>query len=52
MNIYLFDENRIITFELPVKRIGKFWLKDENNKNVVNIYAESGQWRIKPRKIY
>ena len=51
MNIYLFDENRIITFELPVKRIGNFWLKDENNKNVVNIYAESGQWRLKPSKI-
>ena len=51
MNIYLFDENRIITFELPVKRIGNFWLKDENNKNVVNIYAESGQWRLKASKI-
>ena len=51
MNIYLFDENRIITFELPIKKIGNFWLKDENNKNAVNIYAENGQWLLKPSKI-
>lgn len=50
MNLYFFDINRIITFELPVKKIGNFWLKDENNKNVVNIVAEDGKWMLKPSK--
>ncbi|MBR6288494.1 MAG: type VII secretion protein EssC [Acholeplasmatales bacterium] len=51
MNIYYFDLNRIVTFELPVKKIGNFWLKDEKNKNVVNIVAEDGRWLLSPSKI-
>ena len=51
MNIYLFDNNKLITFELPIKKIGNFWLKDENNKNAVNIFAEDGEWILKPSKI-
>ncbi len=46
MNIYLFDENRVITFNLPYKKIGNFWLTDDNNKNIINIKGENNNWII------
>ena len=46
MNIYLFDENSIITFYLPTKKIGNFWLTDDENKNIVNIKDENNNWVI------
>ncbi len=50
MNIYLFDSNRIITFSLPAKRIGDFWLRDSQNNNMVNISAKEGEWVLSPSK--
>ena len=50
MNIYLFDSNRIITFSLPAKRIGDFWLRDSQNNNMVNISAIEGEWILSPSK--
>ena len=50
MNIYLFDSNRIITFSLPAKRIGNFWLRDSQNNNMVNISAKEGEWILSPSK--
>ena len=50
MNIYLFDNNRIITFSLPAKRIGDFWLRDSQNNNMVNISAQDGNWILAPSK--
>ena len=55
MNIYLFDNNEIICFELPAKKIGDFWLKDSEKKNVMNICALDGNWVLsssKKTKIY
>ena len=46
MNIYLFDENRVITFNLPYKKIGNFWLTDDDNKNIINIKGENNNWII------
>ncbi len=46
MNIYLFDENSIITFSLPTKKIGNFWLTDDENKNIVNIKDDNNNWII------
>ena len=51
MNLYLFDEERIIIFTLPVKKIGNFWLKDDKDRNLVNISAQNNSWYLKPSKI-
>ncbi len=51
MNLYLFDDDRIIIFTLPMKKVGNFWLKDDRNRNLVNIVAENNRWYIKPSKI-
>ena len=51
MNLYLFDEDRIIIFTLPIKKIGNFWMKDSNDKNVVNIEAKNNEWYLGPSKI-
>ena len=37
MIIYLFNDDRLITFNLPVKKIGDFWITDNNGENIVNI---------------
>lgn len=50
MNIYLFENNKIISFELPAKRIGDFWLKDSEEANMVNISAGDGDWVLSPSK--
>ena len=46
MNLYLFDDENIITFNLPSKKIGNFWMTDNENKNIVNISGEDGEWII------
>ena len=50
MYIYLFDENKIINFELPAKRLGDFWIRDTKKINLVNISANDGKWIISPSK--
>ncbi len=50
MNVYLFDDDRIIAFALPVKKIGNFWMKDTYNKNVINITVSDNEWIINPGK--
>ena len=50
MYIYLFENNKIISFELPAKRLGDFWLKDSENTNMVNISAIEGNWILSPSK--
>ena len=55
MYIYLFENNKIISFELPAKRLGDFWLKDSENANMVNISAVNGNWILassKNTKVY
>lgn len=46
MNLYLFDEKEMILFTLPDKIIGNFWLKDSDDKNIVNITAKNNDWII------
>lgn len=46
MNLYLFDEKEIILFNLPNKIIGNFWIKDSDNRNIVNISARDNIWII------
>ena len=50
MNIYLFENNKIINFSLPAKKIGDFWLKDSEDVNMVNISAQEGNWILAPSK--
>ena len=50
MNIYFYDKNKIINFSLPSKKIGNFWLADENDKNIVNINGEDGKWVLTGNK--
>ncbi len=44
MNLFLFDENTIITFTLPIKKVGNFWFTDGDGKNIVNINGEDDKW--------
>lgn len=44
MNIYIFDENKIISFSLPTKKVGNFWITDYENNNLINVSAEMGKW--------
>lgn len=46
MNLYFFDDNEIITFSLPIKRIGDFWMTDREGKNIVNIKAIDNVWYL------
>ena len=46
MNLYLFDQNEIVIFNLPDKKIGNFWMTDNEGKNVVNISAIDNEWVI------
>ena len=46
MNLYLFDDENIITFNLPYKKIGNFWMTDNNQKNLINISGENNNWII------
>ncbi len=50
MNIYFYDKNKVINFSLPNKKIGNFWLADENGKNIVNINGEEGKWALSGNK--
>jgi len=50
VNIYFYDKNKIINFVLPNKKIGNFWLADEEGKNVVNIDGEEGKWVVTGNK--
>ena len=50
MYIYLFENNKIVSFELPAKRLGDFWLKDSESANMVNISAVDGNWILSPSK--
>ena len=46
MNLYLFDDENIITFNLPSKKVGNFWMTDNNNKNIINISGNNNTWTI------
>lgn len=46
MNIYIFDENKIISFSLPNKKVGNFWITDYENNNLINVSAEMGKWTL------
>lgn len=46
MNLYLFDEREIVLFTLPDKKIGNFWMTDNDGRNVVNISAKDSEWII------
>ena len=50
MKLYFYDKNKIINFLLPNKKIGNFWLADEENKNIVNIDGEDNKWVITGNK--
>jgi len=50
VNIYFYDKNKVINFLLPNKKIGNFWLADEENKNIVNINGEDNKWVITGNK--
>ena len=46
MIIYLFNDDRLITFSLPVKKIGDFWITDNNGENIVNISSTDNEWLL------
>ena len=46
MNLYFFDDEDIIIFDLPYKKVGNFWMSDKDNNNIINISSEDGNWII------
>ena len=46
MNLYLFGDDEIIRFVLPIKKIGDFWMTDNKNNNIINIKSENNEWII------
>ena len=44
MNLYLFGDNEIIRFILPLKKIGNFWMSNSNDENIINIKSENNEW--------
>ena len=44
MNLYFLDSDELITFSLPNKVVGNFWMTDNEEKNIVNISAKEGKW--------
>ena len=51
MIVRLIKKTKIYNFFLPTKVAGNYWLTDddrvENNRNLINIEAEDGKWKIK-----
>ncbi len=48
MNLYFFDDENVVLFNLPSKKIGNYWLTDSNDKNLVNINGEDNNWVMSP----
>ena len=44
MNLYFLDSDELITFSLPNKTVGNFWMTDNEDKNIVNVSASEGKW--------
>ncbi len=44
MNVYFLDTEELITFSLPNRVVGNFWMTDNEGKNIVNITANDGKW--------
>ena len=51
MIVRLIKKTKMYNFFLPTKVAGNYWLTDDdrvdNNKNLINIEAEDGKWKIK-----
>ncbi len=44
MNLYFLDSHELVTFSLPNRIVGNFWMTDNNDKNIVNISARDNKW--------
>lgn len=51
MIVRLIKKTKMYNFTLPTKVAGNYWLTDDdrsgNNRNLINIEAEDGKWKIK-----
>ena len=51
MIIRLIKKSKIYNFSLPSKISGNYWIKDDdkygNSRNLINVEAENGVWKIK-----
>ena len=51
MIVRLIKKSKMYNFSLPTKVAGNYWLKDDdrsgNNRNLINVEAEDGKWKIK-----
>ena len=51
MIIRLIKKTKIYNFSLPTKVVGNYWVTDNdrlgNNRNLINVEAEDGKWKIK-----
>ena len=47
MQIIIIKNNKLSYFFLPGKVYGNYWIKDEHNKNLINIEASNNQWVLR-----
>lgn len=51
MIVRLIKKSKIYNFTLPTEVAGNYWIKDNdylgNERNLINVEAEQGQWKIK-----
>ena len=44
MLVYILNKEKLTSFTLPSIISGSYWIKDSNEKNLINISEENGKW--------
>ena len=47
MQLIIIKNNKLRYFFLPNKVFGNYWIKDDQNENLINIEAANNQWVLR-----
>lgn len=50
MLVYILNKEKLTSFTLPSIISGSYWIKDSNEKNLINISEENGKWKVYSNK--
>ena len=50
MLVYILNKEELTSFTLPSIISGSYWIKDSNEKNLINISEENGKWKAYSNK--
>lgn len=50
MLVYILNKEKLTSFTLPSIISGSYWIKDSNEKNLINISEENGKWKAYSNK--